>query len=225
MARIRGLENYHIESFRENGFIALQSVISGNELELYRDIYDRLFEKKDVKGFHLNGEMNADGTCLPQILEPSRYAPELNGTEFYHNARGFAQNLLGVEVEAKYGEHMIYKPAVRGAVTPWHQDQRHQNPRLRYRNVNVWLTLDDVTVDSGCMRYVPGSHLEDCIYEEPNSHVAFSAACPLPAGGCTLHAAYTLHSSGPNTSSRPRRVYILIFRAKPTFRKTTVQVR
>ncbi len=36
-------------------------------------------------------------------------------------------------------------------------------------------------------------------------------ACPVPAGGATFHDARTLHYTGPNCSSEPRRALIFSF--------------
>jgi ectoine hydroxylase-related dioxygenase (phytanoyl-CoA dioxygenase family) len=45
-----------------------------------------------------------------------------------------------------------------------------------------------------------------------------AVACPLAPGGATVHAARTLHHTGPNTTDEPRRALILAFRAPPTLR-------
>ena len=73
------------------------------------------------------------------------------------NARTIARQLLGPEMIEKHGEHMIFKPAQRGAATPWHQDQAYHDPMTSQMGVNFWLSLDDATIDSGCLHFVPGS--------------------------------------------------------------------
>jgi hypothetical protein len=220
------LSDGQVNQFQRDGFLAIQQIISRHELERLRVIYDRLFEASGLDGvtFHLGGERNEDGTYLPQILEPSKYAPELIESEFYVNAQRIAEQVLGGELNDRYGEHMIYKPPLHGSETPWHQDQTHQNPNLRYRNINFWMSLDATSVDSGCMQYVPGSHSRDVIFEHPDKHVAEAVSCPIPAGGCTMHASYTLHYSAPNTSLTPRRAYILIFRAPALPREEPILV-
>jgi ectoine hydroxylase-related dioxygenase (phytanoyl-CoA dioxygenase family) len=45
---------------------------------------------------------------------------------------------------------------------------------------------------------------------------AKAVTCPLPPGGATVHHWRTLHHAGANTSSIPRRAYILAFRGKVT---------
>ena len=40
-------------------------------------------------------------------------------------------------------------------------------------------------------------------------------ACPLPAGGCTIHQGRTMHASGPNRSNMARYAYVLSFAIPP----------
>jgi hypothetical protein len=222
------LARHQLESFSRNGFLPIDRIISDDELDKLRRIYDCLFSGDPGKlgggKFHLDGQRNDDGTYLPQILQPSRYFPELAAMDYHAAARGIARQVLGEALEERHGEHMIFKPPRLGAVTRWHQDQAHQNPALRYRNVNFWLALDDVTVDNGCLQFVSGSHRRDVIYEDPARFADQATACPLPAGGCTMHASYVLHYSGPNVSASARRAYILIFRAPAIGRDSDIRV-
>jgi hypothetical protein len=228
MNQTRKLARHQLESFSRNGFLAIDRIIADDELSMLRDIYDRLFgsnpEKLGQGHFHLDGKRNDDGTYLPQILQPSRYFPELATLDYHSTVRDIARQVLGDKLEERHGEHMIFKPPRFGAVTRWHQDQTHQNLRLRYRNVNFWLALDDVTVANGCLQFVSGSHRRDVIYKDPDRFADQATACPLPAGGCTMHASYVLHYSGPNISNTARRAYILIFRAPATERETEIRV-
>ncbi len=91
--------------------------------------------------------------------------------------------------------------------------------------MSVWVPLTDATIDNGCMEFVAGSHKSDVIAHQsirndPRIHgleltpAAFAAmrkpiACPIPAGGATVHTAYTLHHTGPNLTDEPRRALIL----------------
>jgi len=42
-----------------------------------------------------------------------------------------------------------------------------------------------------------------------------AVACPIPAGGCTIHHNRMMHYAGPNRSEIPRRAMILMFGVKP----------
>ena len=94
-----------------------------------------------------------------------------------------------------------------------------------------WLALDDVDTDNGCMHFIPGKHLEPLLphhvasgapddpsrllaIDDPRSMLDLSSAiaCPLTAGGATMHSAGTPHyTSGNRTTDRPRRAYIFNF--------------
>src|SRR5262249_25958331 len=142
---------------------------------------------------------------------------------FRVNALAIARQLLGPETQAR-GEHAIFKPAGRGAATPWHQDEAYWDPTLDYTAMSLWIPLQEATVENGCMQFIPRSHRQDvlphhCIDNDPRIHglevdsidPSTAAACPIPAGGATIHHNRTLHYTGPNRTSIPRRAYILGF--------------
>jgi ectoine hydroxylase-related dioxygenase (phytanoyl-CoA dioxygenase family) len=115
------------------------------------------------------------------------------------------------------------KPPQYGAATPWHQDEAYFNPAQIHNNLSVWIPLQEATVENGCMQFIPGSHKEVL----PHHHIGHdpdvpgleidqiepenAVACPIPAGGATIHNCRTLHYAGPNLSDIPRRAYVLIF--------------
>jgi ectoine hydroxylase-related dioxygenase (phytanoyl-CoA dioxygenase family) len=101
----------------------------------------------------------------------------------------------------------------------------------RSHSLSVWMPLDDVTLDSGCMQFIPGSHALDVLpHRKPKSvapeplvldppvDVSGAVSCPLPAGGATAHYCRTLHFAGSNTSARPRRALTAIFHGPPSER-------
>lgn len=231
MTTSSSLSAHQHEFFERNGFLWLDAITTPEEVAELRVVYDRLFDSDAGRDDGLRYEL---GDRLPQLVEPSRYAPELLETAFVANARAIARQLFGDALLPEVGEHMIYKPPRVASATPWHQDQAYHDPGLIYRNVNFWMPLDDATVESGCMQFVPGSHRHDDVLPhrpiggDPNADgleidlTDFdrdAVACPIPAGGCTMHASYTLHYAGPNRSDTPRRAYILVFRSAPVARE------
>jgi ectoine hydroxylase-related dioxygenase (phytanoyl-CoA dioxygenase family) len=86
------------------------------------------------------------------------------------------------------------------------------------------MPLQDATVESGCMQFVPRSHRRGVqphhpINNDPRIHGLEAdkidpeqvVACPIPAGGVTIHHCRTLHYAGPNSTDEPRRAYIQVF--------------
>jgi ectoine hydroxylase-related dioxygenase (phytanoyl-CoA dioxygenase family) len=221
------VSNEQLEFFRDNGYVVLDPIAGQEELETLRRIYDELFARRAGREqgaqFDLAGadEEDAEAT-LPQILGPARFAPELNDMEFKKMGASCARQLLGGEVEG--GDHAILKPPFIGSDTPWHQDEAYWNPSLIYSSLSIWMPLQDATVESGCMQFVPGSHRRGVlphhpINNDPRVHglevddfnQEAVVACPIPAGAVTVHHCRTLHYAGPNLTAEPRRAYIQTF--------------
>lgn len=216
-----------IAFFRANGYVVLDPIATEDELAALRTLYDDLFQRRAGRAegmqFDLAGaDEEGQEAALPQILAPSRYAPELKGMAFRRRAEAIAQALLGGECEG--GEHAILKPPLTGADTPWHQDEAYWNPDLEYSSLSIWMPLQDATVESGCMQFVPRSHAGGVLPHHPINHDprvhglevdAFdetqAVACPIPAGAVTVHHCRTLHYAGPNRTREPRRAYIQVF--------------
>jgi hypothetical protein len=114
--------------------------------------------------------------------------------------------------------------------TPWHQDEAYRDPRFDYQELTIWMSLQDVSQDSGCMSFIPGSHRKGIFgHRSPGNDAHVHAleccedlstmsvvSCPLPTGGCTLHHGRTLHCTSTNHSLIPRYAYILVFHIPPT---------
>jgi hypothetical protein len=222
--------------FGTNGFLSVDAITTPDELAWLREIYEPLVE--DARALKLRFEtIRADGTAgiISQIFSPELMHPKLLETTYIANARRLASALLGTRDEdVRYGGLMlIYKPAGAGRDTPWHQDEAYWDfpPMRRSHSLSVWMPLDDVTVDSGCMQFVPGSQALDVLpHRQPKSvgpeplvldppvDVSSAVACPLRAGGATVHYCRTLHFAGANTSPRPRRALTVIFHGPATER-------
>jgi ectoine hydroxylase-related dioxygenase (phytanoyl-CoA dioxygenase family) len=120
-------------------------------------------------------------------------------------------------------DHVIYKPPNSNRETAWHQDSAYTPRFWRYlRRVHWWLPLHDVSVEQGCMQYVPGTQHSarmKHVQVAPTSDAVRTflpegsevVACPIDAGSACVHLPKTLHCAGPNITSRPREAFILQF--------------
>lgn len=217
-----------IAFFRQNGFLALDPIADDEELAWMRAAYDRIFGAKagrdEGNQFDLGGadEEGAEAR-LPQILNPAKYAPELNEGKYLARAAAIVRQLLGPEASGGVA-HAILKPAGIGAETPWHQDEAYWDPKFSYRSVSVWMPLQEATIENGCLWFVPGSFAWEILPHrsigadprihglellEAQKYTADAVACPLAPGGVTIHLNRTLHYAGPNTTGEPRRALIL----------------
>ena len=230
------IDSADVEFFAANGFLRVPRLTTDEELAWLRQVYDQL-AVRPLTGFpnDLFDLTQPYGTLgngrLPQLLMPERRVPQLRDTALWRNARRIAIRLLGVPAEAvEHWGHLIYKRALDGAQTPWHQDEGYWDPQRAYHAVGAWTPLDDADVDNGCLWFVPGSHLGRVhrhrhIGGNPATHgleldeaVDVSAAVPVPlaAGGASFHHPRTLHYAGPNATPRQRRAWANEFQTAPT---------
>lgn len=236
------LTQEQIAFYKEQGYLSLGPLSTPDELAMMRDAYDRMFSSKAGRDrgdqFDLGGD-DEEGkeAVLPQILNPDKYAPEFKNTLLAANVRQIAKQILGDDAQGG-GAHAIMKPAFHGATTPWHQDGSYWSATHDNNAISIWIPLQDVTVANGCMQFVPGSHKLDILHHHSINHdprvhgleidrtveveklIKQSVACPLPAGGATIHAGRMLHYAGPNTTDQPRRAYIMSYSVAATLRET-----
>lgn len=216
-----------IAFFKKNGYLAIDAIMSPEEVASVRKIYDDLFADKtgSVAGdtYDLVGGADAGKSKkLPQILMPSKHAPELLNTQMVANLKGMAKQLLGEEAYMT-GDHAINKPPFEGSPTPWHQDEAYWNPAKEYEALSVWIPLQPATKQNGCMYFVPGSHEWEVVAHQPigndpringlevvpgAANLGTAVACELPPGGATFHYSRTFHYTPLNRSDDHRRAYI-----------------
>lgn len=217
-----------IRFFHLNGYLSITTPVTDEtELEWMREVYDRMFTERaghDVGDqFDLAGvDEEGKEASLPQILNPAKYAPELTTGKYLDTIREISRQLFGPEVDVSIA-HAIFKPAGHGAPTPWHQDEAYWDPAWQNQNASIWMPLQEASVENGCLWFVPRSHEWQIVEHRPiggdvRVHglemvdlnlVKDAVACPLPAGGITIHRNRTAHYAGANTSNIPRRALIL----------------
>jgi hypothetical protein len=220
-------------ALRRDGFLYVEGLSSNEEIEPLRAIFDRMFNER--RGWDRGDLFDMVGPdspeqemALPQLLRPSQYEPLLRQTKLASSARSIAEQILGPKLVNDL-EHAISKPPFNGAATPWHQDDAfHRKGSGVLESISIWMPLQDVTVESGCMRYIRGSNLGPLFpHRSPNNDprihgletisppdLTNCVAIPVRAGDAVIHLSRTLHSAGVNTSDQPRRAYILGYSVK-----------
>ena len=216
-----------VDFFHTHGFLVIENATPAEEVSKIRKVYDQLFSeragRKEGNQYDLAGADEEDKPAvLPQIVNPISYAPELEDLVFRNNSAAIGKQLLGPDIEFQ-GEHAIMKPPEIGQAAPWHQDEAYWKGDLEYNSISVWLALQDTTIENGCMQFIPGSHNQEVlphrtIGHNPRIHgleviaedvdLSDAIACPVPAGGATIHHCRTLHYTGPNQTGDIRRAYI-----------------
>ena len=224
------IDDDQVRQFREQGFLAVERITTLEEIAWLESVWDELFADRR-RWFDVSQPFGAfDEAHLGQLIFPERYAPVLRETLHFRNARRIAARLLGEPEDGlEAWGHMVLKPARGGHATPWHQDESYWEPDFDYRALGVWLPLEDVSGENGCMCFLPGSHRGELLShrhvgDDPRVHLlevdtpidaSPAVEVPLAAGGATFHHHRTLHATAANRSPRLRRAWANEFQTPP----------
>ncbi|RKN80480.1 phytanoyl-CoA dioxygenase family protein [Paenibacillus ginsengarvi] len=123
-----------------------------------------------------------------------------------------------------WSSHFICKDPLVGRATPWHEDSAYWKGRLDNYDkiVTVWLAIDRSTEENGCMRVIPGTHVngfseyeqvdkQNNLFGSQIKNVDESKAVyfNLERGECSLHDSRIMHGAKPNTSEYRRCGYTM----------------
>lgn len=130
---------------------------------------------------------------LHNAMLPRMYLPEIQGNEFELRCKEIVRQLCGEEMGIDYDQILAKKPESTDSVFAWHQDLAYWPiTAAPTTSATCWLAVDDSTRENGCMRFIPGSHLEAQLRpHKPGTH--------LPP----LHHSSVLSGSYKDGISRP----------------------
>lgn len=212
--------------FERDGFVAVPGFLSAREVAECIAQLDRYIAKV-VPGLppeQVFYEKKDDPSTLKQLQRMHENDPWF--AELCHGApRRLAEELLNSEVIAKNMQYFNKPPGV-GQPTPAHQDGYYfkLNPPDA---LTMWMALEEVDEENGCVRYVRGSHLHGMRPHGLTGTLGFSqgltdfgtgddlareVAMPAAPGDLLAHHAITIHRADGNSSpTRTRRALGFIF--------------
>ena len=171
-----------------------------------------------------------DGKPVVRMAQwPSYHQPVLNDVRLDRRVADLLEPLLGNSLKQIINQIHWKAPGSLGDFA-WHQDSKSRRPGWAFRNlatsyVQTGLALDPHTPESGCLRFIPRSHLRGDLRMNCSAHslgaamrntaldaVGLSASNAvdllLEPGDLALWSPYLVHGSGTNRSSHKRRFYI-----------------
>lgn len=231
MSTIQGshpLSEREVAFYQENGYVAVENVLTAAELAAIRSAMSEIIERRDVEGIE---RKEGDGAKAEKI-----FLQRINLWRVHDGIRRHTLNpklaeiarcLAGVERLRVFHDHMLTKMPGDSRATDWHQDAPYWPMEEAGRTISCWMALDDVTEENGCMWFVPGSHkfqVREVVHILDDEHEDIFERIPeadrrnirrvpvhLKAGSCTFHNGYTFHYAGPNRSNAPRRAMVTIY--------------
>lgn len=214
------------QTFDESGFVILRQLLPPFDLGQLRQQVDRYI--RDVVPGLRDGDAFYQDRNRPETLKQlHRMDCDAFFLAYKNHPRWLevAQVLVGESVVVESPE-WFNKPPQTNHVTPPHQDNYYFC--LEPANViAIWLALDEVDSENGCLRYVLGSHL--CGYRPhgKSNIVGFSqgitdyshedfvreVAICLQPGDAVAHHGMTIHRADANLSAtRHRRSFAMVFK-------------
>jgi ectoine hydroxylase-related dioxygenase (phytanoyl-CoA dioxygenase family) len=218
-----GLRRSQVDQFWHDGFIFMDGVIPGSEVE-------RLREACLAPEIVAQGERDDNPNRTIHYLDITARHPAFLELCFNPAIVEKVKSLIGEDIQLQHSKLAAQATKKGKGGFGWHQDFAflpHTNTDL----VAVMVMLDDATLDNGCMSMIKGSHRLGLL--EHRADGVFTGVCqesrhwednpelvaPVTpkAGGISIHHCLTLHGSGPNLSGRPRRGITFQYRADDAY--------
>lgn len=210
----------HARRFREQGFVHVKAVLDADQLAPLAAAVDRAVAHRKREDLRPLSEKSPYEQSFTQCISVWEDFPDIRPLTFHPAVAGLAAELLGAECVRLWHDQALYKEAG-GRETEAHQDLAYW-PIAEPRTLTAWIPLQDVDEASGCMGYVPGSHLEAVeyvdIFRTPGEGAALMAKRALEAvfapacvGDVIFHDGRTIHLAKPNRSGSTRRAYTAIY--------------
>ena len=218
-----------IEFFQQNGYIQYHDFLSKGQIELLRQALDlAVSTRRDrIRGAEKGGRLSEEyERVFNQMVNLWTDYPQARDIAFDPRLGQHARQLSRCRHVRIYHDHAMIKPP--GQVskqTNWHQDAPYW-PMDPVGALSAWIAVDDVSVENGCLHFVPGTHShgrldpisltdeDDSVVErfkEQGYEVPEPVAMPMRAGGVTFHHGCTFHYAGPNRTEKPRRAFAIIY--------------
>lgn len=215
------ISDKQINLYKENGFISLQNVLSGKALEYARRVIESavLIRKEQDK------RTLAEKSQYEQSFLQCGYLcwdfPAVKDFVFGKRFAGIARDLMSVKKVRLWHDQALFKEP-HGRVTDAHQDISYWPIKEGEFTTTMWMALNDVPKEKGCLYFYPASHiLKEKEYidifknpHQPNVVKGMEKVfTPLKAGDVTFHSGLTFHGAGENISNEMREGMTVIYSA------------
>ncbi len=212
------------QQFQKNGFYHAKQVYAKSEIDELEQAFDSIVEQLKNSGEEINARWK--GSAVDKIDEGQE-------TEIYHthNVQKFsaawlrawlhpgflsvAREILGEDVILHHSK-LFQKPSERGSPFPMHQDWSYF-PTKKDTMIAGIVHVSHATDEMGCLRVYPGSHRlgrmansDGRNESEELKNYPLEDAVPVECarGDVVFFHYFTLHGSGPNTSSGIRKTVL-----------------
>lgn len=225
MKRVNDLNNDKFanklhQDFVENGFIFFPSFLNEEEIALVQSKISNFIEndidKMDAKDVYYE-DIN-DKSTLKQLQRLFEFDPFFFEMMFASRFEKLASILLNDSVQGKNIQYFNKPPKI-GKPTPAHQDGYYFMLEPN-EAVTMWMALEPVDKENGCVRYIPKSHTKGLRPHAKTNTLGFSQGISnygeeenledevffsTKAGDLLVHHSLTIHRADQNLSKKRTR--------------------
>lgn len=219
--------------YARHGYLIVENLLNADELaELEADLVKLARGGYSVKGIKPSPSDLDDAGALERILcihMPHFVSPVVRQFTTHPKLTEVLGRIVGAHLRdghwnggVKCMQSMFFAKPPGKPGQAWHQDESFIPTRDRSLCA-AWIAIDDATLENGCLRVIPGSHLAGTLYPlrthdrtdefdpAPESH-GFNGGGEVPvelsAGSVLFFNGYLLHRSRKNASDSYRRALV-----------------
>ena len=203
------LSEDQLRQFREEGYTLLGRVLSDADLEGLRREEARFRENARIPESQKKQTLFFNQVCPYSeiVRDVGTAGPHLEAME----------QLIGKNLMLWFTQFVTKMPDGNSGKSefPWHQDNGYISIEPA-TNVTLWIALDDVNTENGCVWIVPRSHLQGLLPHQKKSADSWflelkvegdGIPAIMKAGEGVAFTGLTLHRSKLNHSDRARRAF------------------
>lgn len=220
------LSETQAQHYQDKGYVAGLTACSPEDAAALRKKVEALEQMyaAGAQGFDLDQFFRVNGhLVIPLLAEVARTPQILDQVEA----------VLGPDLLVWSVELFIKEPGTKSVVS-WHQDITYWGMGETDEELTAWIALSDVSVEAGCMRFIPGSHKNSIVAHEDTfdddnllsrgQEIAGidetkAEHGPLKPGQMSFHHGRTFHASSPNNLD-DRRIGMAIRYVTPGVRQS-----
>lgn len=214
-----------IDRYRTDGFIVIEDFLSQEELENWREALNEAVEKRNGNKMPDRKEVFGKGDDVDKSYFEAVFDQLINLWQDNNKMREImlderigkmAAELAGVEgIRIWHDQALIKKPWANP--TSFHLDTPYWSFSDR-KALSIWVALDDVTYENGCLFFIPGSHhstklelsgigknMGSIFNAYPEFKLTKAAPGVMKAGSCSFHNGLTIHGAHANMTPGFRR--------------------
>lgn len=214
--------------FVRNGYTVLKEFFGASEVAAIKTHLDRYVAEitPTLPEHDALYEDKSKPETLFRLERMEHYDPYFNDLLVDKRLLSLAESFLDDEIVTR-GVELFGKAPKIGNPTPPHQDGYYfmLEPMTA---MTFWIAVDGADEENGCIRYIPGSHLEGMRPHALSSVLGFSQGIvdfdeidraiekkvPVAPGDVIAHHCMTIHRTDANPSDRQRRALGCVYYAK-----------